>query len=129
MRVLRANETNPSFKNAFLVNLFALESQKDLEMTKEPPFGTPRGVWTCLLTLSLRTTPFGSFLIYFHFSHFFGHFLLFLEEKTRSIRFCKKFYVKQPYFCGLSALVCYWAANKYSKIGGIFLSLLENSGF
>ena len=36
----------------------------------------------------------GTRLDYFSFSHFFRHFVLFLEEKTKSIRFCTEFYVK-----------------------------------
>ena len=47
-----------------------------------------------ILTLSLRTTPFGGFPDNFGFSLFFNHFLLILEKKPKSIRFCTKFYVK-----------------------------------
>ena len=39
-------------------------------MTKEPCFVTFRGVWTCLLTLSRRTTPFGGFTEYFRVAIF-----------------------------------------------------------
>ena len=39
-------------------------------MTKELSFGTPHGVLTYLLTLSLRMTPFGVFPDYFSFDHF-----------------------------------------------------------
>ena len=44
--------------------------KKNQNVIKEPSFGTPRGVMTCLLTLSLRTTPIGVFSDYFSFSHF-----------------------------------------------------------
>ena len=52
-------------------------------MTKGPSFGTPRGIFTYLLTLSVRTTQIGVFLEYFSFSHFLGHFLLLLEIKIK----------------------------------------------
>ena len=51
-----------------------------------------------ILTLSLRTTPFWRFHGLLSFQPFFGHFLLFLEENTKSIRFCTKFYVKAAIF-------------------------------
>ena len=50
------------------------------------------------LTLSLRTTPFGGFTDYFPLKPFFGHFLLFLEQNSKSIVFCTKFYVKAAIF-------------------------------
>ena len=44
----------------FLLIVLHEKVKKDPEIKKEPCFGTPRGVWACLLTLSLRTTPFAS---------------------------------------------------------------------
>ena len=46
----------------FLLIVSHWEAKKDPEMKKEPCFGTSRGVGACLLTLSLRKTPFGGFL-------------------------------------------------------------------
>ena len=37
-------------------------------MAKKPCFGTPHEDLTCLLTISLQTTPIGVFLHYFSFS-------------------------------------------------------------
>ena len=46
----------------FLLIVSHWEAKKDPEMKKERCFGTSRGVGACLLTLSLRKTPFGGFL-------------------------------------------------------------------
>ena len=43
----------------FLLIVFHQKVKKDLEMNKELCFWTPRRVWACLFTLSVRTTPFG----------------------------------------------------------------------
>ena len=97
-------------------------------MTKEPSFGTPRGVLSCLLILSLRATSIGPFPDYISFSHFFNKFLLFLGKITKFIKFWTKFYVRQAKkFCRLSALVCCCAANQYSVIARIFKKILKNS--
>ena len=97
MRVLRVSETKPPPRNALLVALFALESQKNPEMTKKPSFGTPRGVWTCLLTLAPERCHLAVSRTTFVLA-IFGNFLLFLEKKTKSIRFCTKFYAKAGIF-------------------------------
>ena len=69
--------------------------RQNQNMFKEPSFGTPRGLSTFLLTLILRTTPIDVFRDYFSFSHFWGDFLLPLEQKTNFIKICTKFGVKQ----------------------------------
>ena len=97
MLALRVNETKLTPTSAFIVNLFALESENNQNMIKESSFGTPRRVLTYLLIFSLGRTPIGVFPNYFSFSHF-GHFLLLLEEKTKSTKFCTKFDVQDASF-------------------------------
>ena len=46
-------------------------------MTKGPSFGTPGGIFTCLLTLSLQTTQIGVFLDYFILANFWVTFCRF----------------------------------------------------
>ena len=74
VRVLRVSDTKHPCRNAFIVNLFALESRKESRNEERALSGTPRRVPTCLLTLSLRTTLFGGFPDYFCFSHFLATF-------------------------------------------------------
>ena len=69
----------------FLLIFLHSKVKKDPEMTKEPSFGTPRGVWTCLLSLSLRTTPFGGFPDYFSFSHFLATCCCFQSKGSNSL--------------------------------------------
>ena len=69
--------------------------RQNQNMFKETSFGTPRGLLTFLLTLILRTTPIEVFRNYFSFSHFWGDFLLPLEQKTNFIKICTKYGVKQ----------------------------------
>ena len=56
-------------------------------MKKELCFGTPRGVWASLLTLSLRTTPFGSFTGLSSFSQFFATYSFFQNKIQSSLHF------------------------------------------
>ena len=57
----------------------------------------------------------------------FGHFLLFLEEKTKSIRFGTKFYLKAATFLQSKYTSLLLRRNQYSEIGGIFKNLLEHN--
>ena len=57
---------------------------------------------------------------------FFGNLLLFLEKRTKSIRFCTKCYAKVALFCGLTVLVCCCAANQYSETGA-FLKIFQKT--
>ena len=45
----------------FLLIVLFEKFEKEPEMKNEPRFETPCRIWACLLTLSLRTTPFGGF--------------------------------------------------------------------
>ena len=54
----------------FLLIVFHQKVEWDPEMKKKRCFGTPCGVWSCLLTLSFRTTQFDGFLDYLGLSHF-----------------------------------------------------------
>ena len=56
-----------------------------LEMKKVLCFGTLRGVWACLLTLSLRTTAFGSFTELSRFSQFFATYSSFQKKILSSL--------------------------------------------
>ena len=73
-----------------LLSIFLNQKVKANEnMTKKLSFGTPRKVFTCLLTLSLRTTPLGVFPHFFSFSHFLSTSCCFYKRKnTNSIKFC-----------------------------------------
>ena len=93
--------------------------KKNQNMIKEPPSWTSRRLWTCLLSLSLRTTPIG-------FSHFFAHFLLPLEEKTNLLKSALNLASNKPLFCCLSVLVFYCGANQYSETACIFSKFLKN---
>ena len=76
MQALRVNQTKPTSRNAFNVDLFALQSGSI-------SFGTPHRLLTYLLTLSLRITSFG---------------VLFLAKKTKFIIFYTKFHLKPVKF-------------------------------
>ena len=82
----------------FLLIFLYQKVKKDPEMTKEPSFGTPRGVWTCFLTLSLRTTPFGGFPDYFSFSYFLTISYRFQKKRPSPLDFALNFTQKQPQF-------------------------------
>ena len=60
-------------------------------MIKEPSFGTPCGLLTCLLTLSLRTTPIGVFPDYFSFSHFLETSCCLYKKRLNSLKFALNF--------------------------------------
>ena len=94
VRVLGVNETKLPFRNAFLVDLFALKIQKASK--NEERIHLWDSFWS--LDLSLNPQPpndaIWQFPSLFSFRPFFGYFLLFLEEKTKSIRFCTKLHVK-----------------------------------
>ena len=81
---------------------------------------------TAKLTLNFRKKHICVFPGCFNSNHFFGYFLLLLEIKTKFIKFCTKFYVKQVNFCRLHVLVCCCAANQYSEIASIFSKNLKN---
>ena len=98
VRVVRVNETKPPSRNAFLVDLFALESQKGSRNDERTLF------WDSSRSLDLSLNPQcpNDAIWQFHgllsFQPFLGQFLLFLEEKTKSIRFSTEFYVKAALF-------------------------------
>ena len=54
----------------FLLIVLNKKVKNNPDMKKEPSFRTLRGVWACLLMLSLQTTRFGSFPDLIHFSQF-----------------------------------------------------------
>ena len=86
--LININETKPSSTNAFLAHLFALESQKgsrNEERTLYFLFWYSSEVWTCLLTLSIRTTPLGGFPDCFGFSHFLATFSSFQKKRARPL--------------------------------------------
>ena len=101
--VLRVNETKTPPRNA----LIALESQKRATSDERSLF------WNSSrsLDLSLNPQPPNDAIWRFHrllsFQPFFGNFLLFLEKKTKSIRFCTKFYAKAAIFlpCNCTSLL------------------------
>ena len=67
-------------------------------MIKEPSFGTRRRFSTCFLTLSLRTTPIDVFPDYFSFSRFLHAFCSLKNKKTKFIKICTDFRIKQATF-------------------------------
>ena len=70
VRTLRLNGTKVTLRNAFIDNLFALESEKELKKPKEPIFQNACELFTCLLTLIPRIPHICGFLDCFNFSHF-----------------------------------------------------------
>ena len=80
-----------------------------------------------LLTLSLQTTPIGVFRDYFSFSHFFPDFRLRLEEKTKFIKTCTKFGVKQAIILLSECTSLLLRAYQYNETACIFLIFLKNS--
>ena len=98
VRVLRVNETKLPSRNVFIVHFFALESEKPSRNDERTLF------WNSSRTLDLSLNPqppndaISQYPGLLQFQPFFGLFLWFLEEKTTSIRFCTKFYVKVAEF-------------------------------
>ena len=92
MRTLRVNETKRTLGNAFIVNLFVLEGEKNLKkITKGSSSGTAGGVLTCLLTLRPRMPHICGFLDYFSFSPFLDYFSFrFKNLKLSSLNFALK---------------------------------------
>lgn len=86
------NETKLTLKNAYSQIYLRHEVKKQQTMFKEPPFVALHKLLTCLLTLSSETRKYNSRHI------IFIKFLLFLEIKTKIIRFCTKFQVKKNNF-------------------------------
>ena len=64
-------------------------------MTREHCFGAPCRNLTCLSTLSLGKMHICVFPECFSFMHFFWLFLLLLDIKTKVIKFCTEFWIKQ----------------------------------
>ena len=60
-------------------------------MIKEHSFATPQGLLTCLLTLSLRTTPIGVFPDYFSFSYFLATSCCLYKKRLNSLKFALNF--------------------------------------
>ena len=93
-RVLRVNETKPPCTNAFLVEIFLLESRKASRNEERTLFWDSS--WS--QGLFLNTQPPKDTLWRFPglivFQPFFGHLLFLLQKKNQSIRFCTKFYAK-----------------------------------
>ena len=98
VRVLRVNETKLPSRNVFIVHFFALKSEKPSRNDERTLF------WNSSRTLDLSLNPqppndaISQFPGLLQFQPFFGHFLSFLGEKTKSIRFYTKFYVKAAKF-------------------------------
>ena len=98
VRVLRVNETKLPSRNVFIVHFFALESEKPSRNDERTLF------WNSSRTLDLSLNPqppndaISQYPGLLQFQPFFGLYLWFLEEKTTSIRFCTKFYVKVSEF-------------------------------
>ena len=97
MLALRVYETKLTSKNPFIVNLFALGSEKGCKygLIHQLSFGTPREVVTCLSTLIFQTTSVVVFPHYFSFDHFLAFFCGFLNKKTEFTQFDIKCLVKQ----------------------------------
>ena len=71
-----------------LLSIFLHQKVKNNQnMIKEPSFGTPRGLLTCLLTLSLRTTPAGVFPGYFNFGYFLATSCCLYKKRLSSLKF------------------------------------------
>ena len=82
-----------------LLSLFLhYKVKKNQKRMKERSFGTPHGFLTFLLTLSLRMTPIGVFPDDLNFSHFSATSCCFKKKKSKFIKFCTKFYIKQATF-------------------------------
>ena len=94
MLVLRVNETKRTCTNAFPVDSFALECRKGSRSEERTLFLDSS--WS--LCLSLNPYPLNDatwrFFKLIRFDPFFCHLLFLLEKKTKSIRFCTKFYLK-----------------------------------
>ena len=85
---------NDLAKVLFLLIILHSKVQKDPEMKKEPCFATPRGVWALSLNPYPPNDASWRFSGLIRFEPLIGHLLFLLEKKTKSIRFCTKFYVK-----------------------------------
>ena len=94
-------------------------------MTKGPSFGTPRGVLTCILTLSLQTAFTGILPDYFSFNPLATS-SCFYKLRLNSWNSALNFRLKKPKFCHLNVLICYCAANQYGEVACVFSKILKN---
>ena len=94
MRVLRVNETKPPCTDGFLVLGFALECRKGSRKAETTLFWNSS--WSLGFPLNPSPPNDGIWPFYglIRFEPFFGYLLFLLEKKTKSIRFCTKFYKK-----------------------------------
>ena len=70
MRVLSINKTKVTSRNAFIKNVFALESEEETKMKKGTSFQTTHRFLTWLLTLRRRMPYIYCFLETFRFGQF-----------------------------------------------------------
>ena len=96
--------------------------KRNQNTTKEPSLVALRRVLPCLLTLRLQKMHICVFTDYFSFSQFFGRFLLLLEIKTKIIKFCTKFQVKQGKFL-LFKCTSLLLHRKPAKLPAVFQNL------
>ena len=83
-------------------------------MTKGTCSETARGCLTCLLNLRHRMPAICSFEASFRLSHFFGHFQLLLELKTKIIQVLPKILLNKSNFC---VQMHYFAAAQQTSTG------------
>ena len=96
------------------------EVKKNQDMTKEPFFGAPHGILTCLLTLTLRKTHICVFIcVYLSFCQFLGTSCYFQKLRLRSLNSLILGKTSQT-FRRLNVLVCHCVANQYNKTACIF---------
>ena len=107
-------------RQMLLLQIILLQDvKKNQDMTKEPFFGAPHGILTCLLTLSLRKTHICVFPDYLSFCQFLATSCYFQKLRLRSLNSLILGKTSQT-FCRLNVLVCYCAANQYNKTACIF---------
>ena len=71
MRTLKVNETKVTSPNAFIDNIFALESEKESKKEERILYLDHTGLLTLLLTVGMRRPHICGFLGCFGVSHFF----------------------------------------------------------
>ena len=112
MRGLRVNQTKVTLKNAFIVNFFALKSEKKSKNEERTLFrDSPR-----ILDLSVwsRMPHICDSLDCFSLRHFLATSCCFENFRLSSLNSALNFGSNKSFFCRLDVLVCCCAANQYS---------------
>ena len=95
---LRVNETKLISRNASMINLFKLESKEELKNDERNLFSDSPRSFDPTLNTQPTNDAYQCFSGLLQCQPCFGNFLLLLEKRTKFIKLCTKFHVKQANF-------------------------------